>query len=93
LVRIFDARSIDARLSAPALHGAPSNFAWARFLCGIASFFGNLDYSGGDTDGSTYMARFPEQHFTIICLSNMPLGDAEGETRAVLDLLHGWGKL
>jgi len=34
-----------------------------------------LDYSGGDTDTSTYMARFPEQHFTIICLSNMPLGD------------------
>jgi CubicO group peptidase (beta-lactamase class C family) len=52
-----------------------------------------LDYSGGDSDGSTYMARFPEQHFTIICLSNMPLGDAEGKTRAVLDLLHGWGRL
>jgi CubicO group peptidase (beta-lactamase class C family) len=52
-----------------------------------------LDYSGGDTDASTYMARFPEQHFTIICLSNMPLGDAEGNAHAVLDLLHGWGKL
>jgi len=36
-----------------------------------------IDYSGGDTDTSTYTARFPEQHFTIICLSNMPLGDAE----------------
>jgi CubicO group peptidase (beta-lactamase class C family) len=52
-----------------------------------------LDYSGGDTDTSTYMARFPEEHFTIICLSNMPLGDAEGRAHAVLDLLHGWGKL
>jgi CubicO group peptidase (beta-lactamase class C family) len=52
-----------------------------------------LDYSGGDTDSSTYMARFPEQHLTIICLSNMPLGDAEGKAHAVLDLLHGWGKL
>jgi CubicO group peptidase (beta-lactamase class C family) len=52
-----------------------------------------LDYSGGDTDTSTYMARFPEQRFTIICLSNMPLGDAEGKARAALDLLHGWGKL
>jgi CubicO group peptidase (beta-lactamase class C family) len=52
-----------------------------------------LDYSGGDTDASTYMARFPEQHFTIICLSNMPLGDAEGKAHATLDLLHGWGKL
>jgi CubicO group peptidase (beta-lactamase class C family) len=52
-----------------------------------------LDYSGGDTDGSTYMARFPEERFTIVCLSNMPLGDAEGKAQAVLDLLHGWGKL
>jgi CubicO group peptidase (beta-lactamase class C family) len=52
-----------------------------------------LDYSGGDTDTSTYMARFPEQHFTIICLSNMPLGDAEGRAQAALDLLRGWGKL
>jgi CubicO group peptidase (beta-lactamase class C family) len=52
-----------------------------------------LDYSGGDTDASTYMARFPEQHFTIICLSNMPLGDAEGKAHAVLELLHGWGRL
>jgi CubicO group peptidase (beta-lactamase class C family) len=52
-----------------------------------------LDYSGGDTDASTYMARFPEEHFTIICLSNMPLGDAEDKARTVLDLLHGWGKL
>jgi CubicO group peptidase (beta-lactamase class C family) len=52
-----------------------------------------LDYSGGDTDTSTYMARFPEQRFTIICLSNMPLGDAEGKADAVLDLLHNWRKL
>jgi len=52
-----------------------------------------LDYSGGDTDGSTYMARFPEERLTIVCLSNMPLGDAEGKAQAVLDLLHGWGKL
>jgi len=52
-----------------------------------------LDYSGGDTDTSTYMARLPEDHFTIICLSNMPLGDAEGKAHVVLDLLHGWGKL
>jgi CubicO group peptidase (beta-lactamase class C family) len=52
-----------------------------------------LDYSGGDTDTSTYMARFPDQHITIICLSNMPLGDAEGKADAVLDLLHRWGKI
>jgi CubicO group peptidase (beta-lactamase class C family) len=52
-----------------------------------------FDYSGGDTDASTYMARFPDEHFTIICLSNMPLGDAEGKANAVLELLQGWGKL
>jgi CubicO group peptidase (beta-lactamase class C family) len=52
-----------------------------------------LDYSGGDTDTSTYMTRFPDQHVTIICLSNMPLGDAEGKADALLDLLHRWGKI
>jgi CubicO group peptidase (beta-lactamase class C family) len=52
-----------------------------------------LDYSGADTDASTYMARFPDQHFTIICLSNMPLGNAEDKAHALLDLLHSWGKL
>jgi hypothetical protein len=52
-----------------------------------------LDYSGGDTDGSTYMARFPDQRVTVVCLSNMPLGDAEGKASELMDLLHGWGKL
>jgi CubicO group peptidase (beta-lactamase class C family) len=52
-----------------------------------------LDYSGGDTDTSTYMARFPEHHMTVICLSNMPLGDTEGKADALLDLLHQWGKI
>jgi CubicO group peptidase (beta-lactamase class C family) len=52
-----------------------------------------LDYSGGDTDTSTYMARFPEEHLTVICLSNMPLGDAEGKASALMDVLHAAGKL
>ncbi|HEX6880130.1 MAG TPA: serine hydrolase domain-containing protein [Terriglobales bacterium] len=52
-----------------------------------------LDYSGADIDSSTYMARFPEQHLTVICLSNMPLGDAEGKADALMDLLHSWGKI
>jgi CubicO group peptidase (beta-lactamase class C family) len=52
-----------------------------------------LDYSGGDTDASTYMARFPDDRLTVICLSNMPLGDAESKAHQVLDLLHAWGKL
>ncbi len=52
-----------------------------------------LDYSGADTDTSSYMARFPEKRCTIICLSNMPLGNAEEKAQALMDLLHGWGKL
>jgi CubicO group peptidase (beta-lactamase class C family) len=58
-------------------------------------YFGKpvLDYSGGDTDTSTYMARFPSEQFTIVCLSNMPLGDAEGKAREVLFVLHSDGKL
>lgn len=52
-----------------------------------------LDYSGGDTDTSTYMARFPNQHVTVICLSNMPLGDAEGKAQKLMDTLHAAGKL
>jgi CubicO group peptidase (beta-lactamase class C family) len=52
-----------------------------------------LDYSGADTDTSTYMARFPEQRLTVVCLSNMPLGDAEGKAGALLDLLHAWSKI
>lgn len=52
-----------------------------------------LDYSGADIDASTYMTRFPQQRMTVICLSNMPLGDAEGKADALMDLLHSWGKL
>lgn len=52
-----------------------------------------LDYSGGDTDTSTYMARFPTEHLTIVCLSNMPLGDAENKAHEVLDVLHAAGIL
>lgn len=52
-----------------------------------------LDYSGADIDTSTYMARFPEQRLTVVCFSNMPLGDAEGKADSMLDLLHSRGKL
>jgi hypothetical protein len=39
------------------------------------------------------MARFPSEHFTIVCLSNMPLGDAEGKAHEVLEILHLAGEL
>ena len=49
-------------------------------------------YSGSDLDTSTYMARFPTKHISIICLSNMPTGQADEKCRRVLDILHdaGW---
>lgn len=52
-----------------------------------------LDYSGGDTDTSAYLARFPEEHLTVVCLPNMPLGDAEGKAGALMEVLHLAGKL
>jgi CubicO group peptidase (beta-lactamase class C family) len=45
-----------------------------------------LWFSGGDLDSSTYMARLPEEHLTVICLSNMPRGHAEDKARAVLSI-------
>ncbi|GAB3347504.1 serine hydrolase domain-containing protein [Lysobacter tyrosinilyticus] len=44
-------------------------------------------FSGADFDASTYMARLPEDGLTVICLSNMPTGDAEGKARQILDAL------
>jgi CubicO group peptidase (beta-lactamase class C family) len=55
--------------------------------------FGEFDgrpmiwFSGGDLDSSTYMARLPEEHLTVICLSNMPRGGAEDKARAVLRIV------
>lgn len=49
-------------------------------------------YSGSDLDTSTYIARFPAKRTTIICLSNMPTGQADEKCRRVLDIVHesGW---
>ena len=46
-------------------------------------------FSGGDIDGSAFMARLPGEHLAVICLSNMPTGDAEGKAKQVLALLLG----
>lgn len=43
--------------------------------------------------GSGVFTTLNDQHMTVICLSNMPLGDAEGKADALLGLLHRWGKL
>jgi CubicO group peptidase (beta-lactamase class C family) len=44
-------------------------------------------YSGGDLDASSYVARFPDQQATIICLSNNPRGEAETHALAAIDAL------
>jgi CubicO group peptidase (beta-lactamase class C family) len=44
-------------------------------------------FSGGDLDASTFMARLPGEHLTVICLSNMPMGNAEGKARDILGVL------
>ena len=46
-------------------------------------------FSGGDLDASTFMARLPGEHLAVICLSNMPTGDAEGKAKRVLAVLLG----
>lgn len=66
---------------------------WRSFYAISPDQYNALDYSGGDTDTSTYMVRFPERHVTVICLANMPLGDAEGHAHQIMDLLHAWDKL
>lgn len=44
-------------------------------------------FSGGDLDGSTFIARLPKEQLTVICLSNMPMGNAEQKAREILDVL------
>jgi hypothetical protein len=39
------------------------------------------------------MERFPKERFTIVCLSNDPLGDAEGKAVEVLAILHQAGRI
>ncbi|HTV93065.1 MAG TPA: serine hydrolase domain-containing protein [Verrucomicrobiae bacterium] len=62
---------------------------------GFHSAYGHatINYSGADIDSSTFMERFPEQHFTIVCLSNDPLGNAESKADEVLAILHQSGKI
>jgi CubicO group peptidase (beta-lactamase class C family) len=62
---------------------------------GFHSAFGHptINYSGADIDTSTFMERFPSERVTIVCLSNDPLGDAEGKADAVLAILHDKGLL
>lgn len=45
-------------------------------------------YSGSDLLGfSTYFIRFPNQKFTIVCLSNLDDGKAESYAMKIIDIL------
>jgi CubicO group peptidase (beta-lactamase class C family) len=46
-----------------------------------------LWFSGADLDTSTYFARFPAEHLTVICLSNLTFGHAEDKAREVMAVL------
>jgi len=39
------------------------------------------------------MIRFPKQQLTVVCLSNNPLGDAEGRAMKIVGLLETAGML
>jgi CubicO group peptidase (beta-lactamase class C family) len=62
---------------------------------GFHSAYGQaaINYSGADIDSSTFMERFPALHFTIVCLSNDPLGGSEAKAGEVLTILHQSGKI
>ncbi|MEJ1973023.1 MAG: serine hydrolase domain-containing protein [Lacunisphaera sp.] len=48
-----------------------------------------LWFSGSDLDTSTYFARFPADHLTVVCLSNLAFGKAEEKARLVMSIIFG----
>jgi CubicO group peptidase (beta-lactamase class C family) len=90
----------DAEFASPRVLGAAfialmmhrEKFAHDKDNDAFGLVYGDVDgkqmiwFSGGDLDGSTFMARLPAEELSVICLSNMPNGDAEAHARAVLRL-------
>lgn len=98
----WDANWDDGRLAGTAftpLMLTRMTFAHAKDNDAMGLVFGErqgrtmLWYSGGDLDASTYMARFPKQRTTVICLSNLMTGDCEGRAKQVIDALIQAGDL
>lgn len=46
-----------------------------------------LWYAGGDWGASSYIMRFPKNKLTLICLSNLGMGNAEHYAFQVLEVL------
>ena len=52
-----------------------------------------LAYDGSDVDGSSYMARFPDQHVAVIVLSNISSENASERARRLMEILVESGVL
>jgi CubicO group peptidase (beta-lactamase class C family) len=97
----WDANWYTGRLAGPAFTKIMTRRPKFRFGAmdgmglGFHSRFGEptINYSGSDIDTSTFIERFPKERFTIVCLSNDPLGDAEQKAAAVLAILHQSGRI
>lgn len=89
-----------SRLAGPAFTGQMRqrmHFSHGKDDDAFGSVFGSFGghemiwFSGGDLDCSAFMARLPDEHLAVICLSNMPTGDAESKAKQVLALVLGTG--
>jgi CubicO group peptidase (beta-lactamase class C family) len=98
----WDANWYMPRLAGPAftaLMNKRMKFQHSKDNDAFGLVFGDYDgkemiwYSGDDMDSSTYMVRFPAQRLTVICLSNNPLGDAEGRAMRILKILKASGTM
>jgi len=98
----WDANWYSQRLAGPAftaLMNSRIKFQHDKDNDAFGLVFGNYDgretiwYAGDDIDASTYMIRFPKQQLTVVCLSNNPLGDAEGRAMKIVGLLETAGML
>ena len=98
----WDANWYSQRLAGPAftaLMNKRIKFQHDKDNDAFGLVFGNYDgqetiwYAGDDIDASTYMIRFPKQQLTVVCLSNNPLGDAQGRAMKIVKLLEADGML
>jgi CubicO group peptidase (beta-lactamase class C family) len=98
----WDANWYSAKLRGPAftaLMNKRVKFQHDKDNDAFGLVFGNYEgretiwYAGDDIDASSFMIRFPSQHLTVICLSNNPLGNAEGRVMRLLKVVGAQGLL
>jgi CubicO group peptidase (beta-lactamase class C family) len=98
----WDANWYSQRLGGPAftaLMNSRIKFQHDKDNDAFGLVFGNYNghetiwYAGDDIDASTYMIRFPKERLTVVCLSNNPLGDAQGRAMKIVGELEAEGIL